>query len=39
MADSSVHTPQSLVLPVGCLNCAARAVASRFSAHGHTALR
>ena len=38
MADNNVHTPQSLALPVGCLACAARAVASRFSAPGHTAL-
>ena len=39
MAGNSVHAMQSLVLPVGCLTCAARAVASNFSAPGHTALR
>ena len=38
MADMRAHTPQSLELPSGCFTCAARAVASGFSAPGHTVL-
>ena len=36
--DMRAHTPQSLLLPSGCFTCAARAVARRFSAPGHTVL-
>ena len=34
--DSSAHTPQSLLLPVGRRTCAALATVSRSSAPGHT---
>ena len=38
MVDMWAHTPQSLSLPSGCFASAARAVASKFSATGHTVL-
>ena len=36
--DMSMRTPQSVKLSSGCFTYAARAVASRFSAPGHTSL-